>query len=157
MPAPFKGTGTAFYLSLTGSLINIGAGIPIVVFPGLLLSAENKKHPAITMMLPTACIQFMTSPKKIKAKMAVKIGLKFRNRPEVLGPSWLTPMFQRTMHRTVEIRPVYRMDKRNEALTSLTVKSAVLNGKSTRRPNIPEYKMDIIGVTKDMAHLLQTE
>lgn len=157
MPAPFKGTGAAFYLSLTGLFKNTGAGILIVVIPGLLLSAENKKQPAMTMMLPTACIQFMTSPKKIKAKMAVKIGLKFRNRPEVLGPSWLTPMFQSTMHRTVEIRPVYKMDKRNEALTSVTVKPAVLNGKSTRRPNMPEYKMDIMGVTKDMAHLLQTE
>lgn len=90
------------------------------------------------MMLPMACIQFITSPKKIKAKRAVNTGLKFRNRPEVLGPSWLIPMFQSTMHRTVEIRPVYRMDKRKEALTSVTLKSAVPNGRSTRRPNMPE-------------------
>lgn len=50
------------------------------------LNQENRKHPAITMTLPPNSDQDILSPKKKKARMDVKIGLKFKKIPELVAP-----------------------------------------------------------------------
>ena len=89
--------------------------------------------------------------------MAVKIGLKFRKIPAEVAPIFWTPIFQKSIHKTVEIIPVYKIEKINEPFIFTSVKSERLKGMITRSPNIPEYRVDIIGDICLVAHLLQTE
>ena len=121
------------------------------------LKNENKKHPEITMMPPTPCSHVICSPMRKNARIEVKIGLKFRKIPDVVAPSFCTPVFQSTMHTTVEITPVYKREPTKGALMLVTVKSVRLKGRRITSPKMAEYKMDISGVVLLMAHLLHTE
>lgn len=87
----------------------------------------------------------------------MKIGLKFKKIPDVVVPNFCTPMFQSTIHATVEITPVYKIDCMKEVFIFDTAKLEKLNGRITKSPNIPEYNVDIMGVVVNIAHLLQTE
>lgn len=99
---------------------------------------ENKKHPAITIIPPTPCIHVSCSPRNRKAKGDVKIGLKLRKMPDVVAPSFCTPMFHSTMHTTVEITPVYNREPTKDAFRLDTVKSARLKGTRIASPKTAE-------------------
>lgn len=111
----------------------------------------------MTIALPKTCIHVICSPNNRKAKTAVKIGLKFKKMPEAEAPNFWTPIFQNTMHRTVETTPVYKRDSIKEALICDIVKSDKLNGRRNISPNRPEYNVDIMGDVFVVAHLEHTE
>lgn len=85
------------------------------------------------------------------------MGLKFKKIPDVVAPNFCTPIFQNTMQTTVEIIPVYSMERMKDVLTFVKVKSVLVNGRSSSTPNIPAYKVAINGEAVCIAHLLHTE
>lgn len=87
-----------------------------------------------------------SSPRKRNAKIAVKMGLKFRKMPDVVALIFVRQHSKIPYKRTVEISPVYKSDVIKEVLIFVTVKLPMLNGSNKITPKIPEYNVAMSGV-----------